>query len=196
MVKWSNQNKLNFNKMAKVEILQTGYSSTESNGRSSPTISLVVDENKKIIVDPGVVKDQKVIVDALKKHNLAISDVDFVFVTHWHPDHARNVGMFEKAVVIDWWGWWENDLFKDFSGKLTKDIKIIKTPGHSYDGTSMLVKTDRGTVAICGDVFWQEDYPEKDPYAQDLKALQKSRQKVLKLADFIIPGHGAMFKSV
>lgn len=182
--------------MAKVEILQTGYASTESNGRSSPTISLVSDGDKKIIVDPGVVKDQKVIVGALKKHNLAISDINFVFVTHWHPDHARNVGMFEKAVAIDWWGWWESDLFKDFSGELTQDIKIIKTPGHSIDGVTMLVKTDRGITAICGDVFWKENYPEKDPYAQDLKALQRSRGKVLKLADFIIPGHGPIFKNI
>jgi glyoxylase-like metal-dependent hydrolase (beta-lactamase superfamily II) len=59
------------------------------------------------------------------------------------------------------------------------------------------VKTDQGKIAICGDVFWKKDYPktpEDDPYADDRKTLKKTRKKVLEMADYIIPGHGRIFR--
>jgi len=34
----------------------------------------------------------------------------------------------------------------------------------------------------------------KDPYVKDARALEESREKILNLADYIIPGHGEMFK--
>lgn len=58
----------------------------------------------------------------------------------------------------------------------------------------MFVKTDKGIVAICGDVFWKENFPEDDPYASDKEKLKESRKKVLEIADWVIPGHGKIFK--
>jgi len=69
-----------------------------------------------------------------------------------------------------------------------------------------LVKTeDLGKVVIAGDVFWWVDEEEQrtdkqsllgheDPYVKDEKALRESRERILNLADYIIPGHGEMFK--
>jgi hypothetical protein len=34
----------------------------------------------------------------------------------------------------------------------------------------------------------------KDPYVKNEKDLKESRKKVLEIADYIIPGHGKMFK--
>ena len=48
--------------------------------------------------------------------------------------------------------------------------------------------------AICGDVFWKKDFPENDPYASDKEKLRDSRKMILELADWVIPGHGKMFK--
>ena len=42
--------------------------------------------------------------------------------------------------------------------------------------------------------YLKENYPEIDPYASDMKKLKESRKKLLELADYIIPGHGKMFK--
>ena len=50
-------------------------------------------------------------------------------------------------------------------------------------------------VAICGDVFWKENYPENDEYASNGEALEESRKKVLALADYIIPGHDDIYKA-
>ena len=108
-------------------------------------------------------------------------------------DHCRNIGMFPVARVLDFWGWWEGDVWKKSDGKVTKDISMIKTPGHSFDGMTFMVKTKEGTVAICGDVFWKEGFPKKDRFATDDAKLAQSRKKVMESADFVIPGHGKMF---
>jgi len=34
----------------------------------------------------------------------------------------------------------------------------------------------------------------KDPFVKDKVALMNSRKKLLEIADYIIPGHGKMFK--
>jgi len=34
----------------------------------------------------------------------------------------------------------------------------------------------------------------KDPYVKNKEDLMKSRKKVVEIADYIIPGHGKMFK--
>ena len=86
------------------------------------------------------------------------------------------------------------------------DIEIIHTPGHDMFHCTFLVKTEKyGKVAIAADVFWWADGEEqktdkesllnrKDPYAKNEEQLLESRKKVLEVADYIIPGHGKMFK--
>jgi len=60
-------------------------------------------------------------------------------------------------------------------------------------------------VAIVSDVFWWSDEEEQktdkeslmnheDPYMKNKEELMESRKKVLEIADYIIPGHGKMFK--
>lgn len=181
--------------MAEAKIVFEGYTSIDANGRSCSTVTLVRDEEIAMIIDPGTLPDQKVLIDALKNEGLSIDDINIVGLTHSHMDHFRNIGMFPKAKVIDYWGWWINDFWKKSDGNISENISIIKTPGHTKDSITFLVKTERGKVAICGDVLWKNDLLHKDPFAEDLKELDKSRKKVLEIADYIIPGHGKMFKT-
>ncbi|PJE69556.1 MAG: hypothetical protein COU98_01320, partial [Candidatus Staskawiczbacteria bacterium CG10_big_fil_rev_8_21_14_0_10_38_10] len=79
-------------------------------------------------------------------------------------------------------------------------------PGHDQFHCSVLVKTeDLGKVIIAGDVFWWTDEEKQktdkqsllkheDPYVKDEKALKESRERILNLADWVIPGHAGMFK--
>lgn len=185
--------------MAEVKILIEGYTTadTQKDGeeRTCPTMTLVRDKNIVMVVDPGVIRNQKLIIDRLEEEGLSINDVNFVCLTHSHPDHYRNVGMFPKAKMLEYWGIWEDDKCEDWQSQFTDDIKIIKTPGHSYDSITLLVKAEKGIVAICGDVFWKENLPKDDPYASDKIKLEESRKEVLQVSDWIIPGHGKMFKS-
>lgn len=136
------------------------------------------------------------LIDKLRDENMSIKDVNVVCITHSHLDHYRNIGMFPKAKTLEYWGLWDKNTVEDWNEQFTDDIKIIKTPGHSYDGITLFVKTGRGVIAICGDVFWKENSPKNDPYASDKEKLQESRKRVLEMADYIIPGHGKMFRGI
>ena len=182
--------------MATVKILFPGYSSADSGGHSCSNIILVQDGGHNIIVDPGTLPDQNILVEKLRVEGLTPADIDIVYLTHSHLDHFRSLGLFPQAKILDYWGWWQGDVCTDSDSRITDDIEMILTPGHSTDGTSWLVKTAAGTMAICGDVFWRENFPNPDPYAVDLKTLAASRQKVLTLADWVIPGHGPMFRNL
>jgi glyoxylase-like metal-dependent hydrolase (beta-lactamase superfamily II) len=185
--------------MAEVKILIKGYTNADSleegeEERSCSTSTLIKDKDIVMVTDPGVLESQQVLIDALKKENLNIEDVNIVCLTHSHIDHYRNVGMFPKAKVLEFYGIWDKNTVDAWDEQFTKDIKIIKTPGHAYTSITLLVKTEKGIIAIVGDVFWKENFPEKDEYADEPKILKESRKKVLELADYIIPGHGGMFK--
>lgn len=185
--------------MAEVKILVEGYTNEDSKAKNDEeatacTISLVKDNDIVMIVDPGVLKDQQILVDALKKEGLGIEDITHVCLTHSHIDHFRNIGMFPKAKTLEYYGLWEGDTVDDWKEQFSEDIKIIKTPGHNSTGISLLVNTDKGKVAIIGDVFWKENEPKDDPYADDKVKLEESRKKILEIADYIVPGHSGMFK--
>lgn len=178
---------------AGVKVLVEGCLASDSDGRTCPTVSLVQDKNLNIVVDPGTVSDFDLIIKALAKNDLKVSDINLVFLTHCHFDHFYNVAMFKQAEVLDYWGIWKNNLIRENPGWLGENISIINTPGHSYDSQTMLVKTDSGLVAICGDVYWKKDWPVIDEYASKLNELAESRKKILEVADFIIPGHGPIY---
>jgi glyoxylase-like metal-dependent hydrolase (beta-lactamase superfamily II) len=181
--------------MAEVKVLIKGYTSSDSGDeKTQATISLIKDINIVMIVDPGVLESQQVLIEALKNEGLLISDINYVGITHSHLDHYRNIGMFPNAKTVEFYGIWDKNTVIDWEEDFSPNIKIIKTPGHSRTGISFIVKTNLGNVGVVGDVFWKEDYPETDPYANDIKELAKSRKLVLKLADFIVPGHADIFK--
>jgi len=184
--------------MAEVKILIEGFTNADSSEgqeeKTCSTISLIRDDGINIIVDPGVLDSQQDLIDKLREEGLSIDDIDIVFITHSHMDHYRNIGMFPKAKALDYWGLWDGQSVDDYPDQITDNIEVIKTPGHNYDCLTLLVKTDKGVIAVVGDVFWKENYPEKDPYASDLEKLEESRKKVLELADYIIPGHGGMYE--
>ncbi len=185
--------------MAEVKILIEGYTNAdivEQGGeeKTCATMTLIKDKDIVMVVDPGVLEYQKILIDKLKTKGLKIEDVNIVCITHSHIDHYRNIGMFPKAKTLEYCGFWHKNTVKDWKEQFTENIRIIKTPGHNYDSITLFVTTDRGIIAVCGDVFWKKNFPEHDPYASDKEKLQESRKKILKMADWIIPGHGKMFK--
>ena len=188
---------------ADVKILLKGYTNADSvneigEERTRATTTLVRDGDVVMVVDPGVLESQKILVDALAKENLTAEDVNFVCITHSHIDHYRNVGMFPYAKVLEYFGLWEGNTVKEWQKNFSENIQIIKTPGHDYTDITLFVTTREGVVAICGDVFWKEnspETPEEDQYASDYEKLKESREMVLEMSDWVIPGHGDIYKS-
>lgn len=193
--------------MAKVKVLIEGYAKILGKGwkASSTTCLITTDDGKKIIADPGCNRTK--LLDALRKEGLATSDIDYVFLSHRHPDHSLLAGIFEKAkhITFDMGLMYDNDLILPFEKHvLGKEIEVINTPGHVNEHIALLAETLEGKVAIAGDAIWWLDEEEQvfDIHQKDhsqaidlnIEDLIKSRQKLLELADFIIPGHGKMFK--
>ncbi len=185
---------------AEVKIIVPGWTnadSTNSDGEETTacTITLIKDKDLVIVVDPGVLVNKNILIKALKKENLKLDDITHVFITHSHIDHYRNVGMFPISTkVLEYWGIWTGGSVEDWKENFSKNIRIIKTPGHNYDGLSFLVKTKKGLTAIVGDLWWKKNYPKEDPYASNMATLKKSRLKIARIAKYIIPGHGSIFK--
>lgn len=186
---------------AEVKILVEGYTNADTkaeNGgeeRTCATISLVKDKDLIMVVDPGILESQQILVDALAKEGLDVKDVNMVCITHSHLDHYRNIGMFKDAKALDYFGVWDKGACDDWHEEFTPNIQILRTPGHDYTGITLFVRTNNGVVAICGDVFWKENYPKDDIYAADLEKLKESRKLVLEMADWIIPGHAKIYKA-
>ena len=193
--------------MNKIIILVEGYAHPNDDGSytASPTTTLIDTGAKKILVDPGTNKEK--LLEALKQHGLSVSDITFVYLSHYHPDHFLNIRLFPDVDIYDGGIRWSGDKEYSYEGFLPDtDIEILKTPGHSPEDASLLVKTGEGLICIAPDVFWWEDGKQKsdtieellsweDPFATDKQALLISRKLVISKSDFIIPGHGKMFKT-
>lgn len=193
--------------MARVKVLVQGYDKKSSgySWQAIPTVTLVQDKGLNIIVDPG--NNRELLLKELKKERLELGDIDYVLITHWHVDHFLLAGIFPEAKVLDGELIYVGDTAKKHKAVIPgTNLKIISTPGHDSSDCSLLVPSEKGLVAIVGDVFWwsvgqkQEIDKEsllnlEDKYIKDQKALLKSRKKILEIADWIIPGHGKMFKN-
>jgi len=153
---------------AEVKILIEGYTNADfvaesGEEKTQPTITLVRDGDLVMVVDPGILESQQILIDALARENLTVQDVDVVCITHSHFDHYRNIGMFPNAKTLEYYGLWHKDTIDEWDEDFTPNIQVIHTPGHDYTGLTLFVTTNDGVIAICGDVFWKENYP-KDPH--------------------------------
>lgn len=192
--------------MATVKIIIEGYAKKLAKGWiASSTTCLITSGDKKIITDPGC--NRKRLLDALHKEGLTTGDIDYVFLSHCHPDHILLMGIFAKAksVTFDANLIYDGDRLSEFDGHvLGDDIEIIETPGHVLEHLSLIVDTAQGKIAIAGDTIWwlddeeqvfdinQEDHSQAE--GMNTESLIESRKKLLAMADWVIPGHGKMFK--
>ena len=165
--------------------------------RVASTVALVKSKDVIIIVDPGMVSENVNLEEHIEKAGVKLKDVTHVFISHHHPDHTVRIGMFPNATVVDFWGSYQHDLWEDHGDlyELASGVKIIRTPGHTAEDASLVVDAEDGTYVFTH-VWWNEKMePEIDPLAEDHTKLLESRKKIMEIADYIIPGHGSMFKN-
>lgn len=196
--------------MTEVKVLVVGKHQTQDDKLViGATISLIK-SNKNIIVDPGHFADEAKLLQALTGEGLKPDNIDIVFLTHLHLDHIANTHLFKQAHIfcklnshypgqyhIPDKGYVFRENIED-GLKLAKDVEFLLTPGHTDDHVSLLVKTPQGKVVIAGDALPSESMTDlsKKPFLfADLTKYDQSREKILKLADFIVPGHGPIFSN-
>ncbi len=181
--------------MARVDVLVDGYARRDGEvARVAGTVSLVRAPGLIAIVDPGMVVDQAAILEPLTALGVDPSEVTDVILSHHHPDHTVNIGLFPDARVHDHWAVYHHDVWQDRpaeGAQLADGVVLWETPGHTPQDISTVVTTDAGTVVLTH--LWWTAASESDPRGVDLEALHRGRARVLDVADRIVPGHGPAF---
>jgi glyoxylase-like metal-dependent hydrolase (beta-lactamase superfamily II) len=179
---------------ARVDILLRG-SLTDPDGGVASTCSLIRDGDRAMVVDPGMAESPAAILGPLAVLGLGAGDVTDVVISHHHPDHTINVGLFPNAAVHDFWATYRGTVWEDADAdrrELSPSVRLLRVPGHTAEDIATVVGTPDATVVLCH-LWWTADGPAEDPVAEDPDALHASRARVLDIADRIVPGHGAAF---
>jgi glyoxylase-like metal-dependent hydrolase (beta-lactamase superfamily II) len=177
---------------AGVHVLFEGYVGEHT----ACTVAFIRDGDARIVWDPGMVPSQRVILEPLRRLDVDPEDVTDVVLSHHHPDHTMNVGLFPNARVHDHWAHYRGDLWVDRPAEgfeVSPSVGLMETPGHTPQCITTMAGTAEGIVALTH-LWWMAEGPPEDPYATDPGALHAGRQRVLEAADVIVPGHGPMFR--
>ncbi len=182
-----------------VKIIKPGYFKWIGRNccQTGSNVVLIIDGRKNILVDTGSPGESGKIIAGLKKEKLKPDDINIVILTHPHADHIANNFLFPQALFIDSLGEFRGDKFLLVSAErqITKNVRITKTPGHALEDISIIVNnTENGIIAVIGDLFWKGG-DNKLLQIESPKNLIASRKKILLIADYLIPGHGEMFKN-
>lgn len=178
----------------------------ETRFHAGGTVTLITG-TPHILVDSGGAEQRQDILDAFNARDLKLADVGYVVMTHGHLDHIGNNNLFPHATFV-----LDTDVSRDgeywthsfADGPLVIEspehdapVTVMATPGHTDHDVSVFVATDGGTVAIVGDLFEYEGDDVDNAWrrwSRNPEQQQASRDKVLALADAIVPGHGDIFK--
>lgn len=199
--------------MVEVKILVEGIHEPIEDGRVKiGCTTTLIKSNNNIIVDPGAIINKEKLIESLKNEGLRPEDIEFVILTHLHIDHTFNTSLFENAKVFmrfrgetNYPGQFQKinegylKRFDILNEPIVEGVKIIETPGHTSDSITILVNTDEGILAVTGDAIGSEEWVNMDKKPDpnvfyDIEKYDISRKRILEIADYIIPGHGKMFK--
>jgi glyoxylase-like metal-dependent hydrolase (beta-lactamase superfamily II) len=182
---------------ATLHVLHEGYVGLNGDdSRVSGTVTLIMDGDAVIVVDPGMVADRDALLAALAAHGPGPGDVTDVVFSHHHPDHTVNAALFRNARIHDHWAIYDGDQWTDrdaHGALLAPSVRLLRTPGHTGEDISTIASTADGVYA-CTHAWWFADGPEEDPLGTDAAALKASRDLLLTFATVLIPGHGAPFR--
>ena len=176
------------------QVLHVGY----GHERVASTVSYVEEGELRAVIDPGMVPSRSAILAPLARRGVRPQDITDVVISHHHPDHTLNCALFPRARVHDFWAVYENDVWSAQPAEgleLSPSVLLWETPGHTPQDITTLVGTSTGLTAFTH-LWWNAGGPTPDPLATDPRLLTRHRRRVLRVADTIVPGHGAPFRSV
>ena len=188
----------------RLKVLREGYCTPAGRGqaRADGTITLLMGPHK-ILVDTGGPWARDSLIEALRHEGLTPADVDHVVCTHGHSDHVGNLGLFADATLIVSHDISHGDLYTEHpfaSGepyRIDDAVEVIATPGHTGQDVSVAVRTPEGLHVVAGDLFeCREDLEDESLWrarSEDPARQVESRALVLRIADFVVPGHGGAF---
>jgi len=192
-------------------------------GESS--IVLIESQGHAVLIDTGFRNERNISKENLesnKRHveaafsayKYSTSDVEEIFVTHWHHDHVGNAPLFPSAVlrygappnislqaIMEEYSITNTARQLDPADEWVPGVSVFSTPGHNEHHHSVLVHYEDLTIVIAGDCIVSQSYYDNDAvwkYNGDFyseKMAIQSMKKIIQTADLIIPGHGHPFQN-
>ncbi len=163
---------------------------------------VLIKARELIVVDTGMVGEEGLVLDGLTRAGVDVDDVGVVINTHSHRDHTSNNHLFRHAVIACGLPGVKEAGFRPLGEGLyevCEGVKVLETPGHSWDHVAVLVEAEEGLVAVAGDAISKRSLAENVESLPivyvDPEQYIKSKVKLLELADIIIPGHEPPFRN-
>lgn len=212
--------------MAEVKVLLPGFAAMTNRGYLGFCSICLIRGEKDLIFDTGHWMDRVRLMQELERNHIDASKIDGVILSHLHADHMMNVDLFPNADLIisskeleyvkqpnprdtNIPFFWEAILAgrnivpieKEGEGEVMKDLSFMILPGHTPGCLAAVVKTDEGTVVLSGDAgkcakeFLTRKKFDSMIYVSD-EEVEQSIQRILEVADVIIPGHDRHLKVV
>jgi glyoxylase-like metal-dependent hydrolase (beta-lactamase superfamily II) len=141
------------------------------------TVYILELNNKIIMIDTSSIEARPELLKDLKELNINLEKVNTIILTHTHWDHNGNLELFPNATIVT-----SNDL-----SNLPKELKPIKTPGHTKDSICFLYQD----ILFSGDTIFHKggrgrtDLPggSEEEILESIKKLEKIKYNIL------CPGH-------
>jgi glyoxylase-like metal-dependent hydrolase (beta-lactamase superfamily II) len=168
------------------EILVPGTPTTGSGGYLRfANLTLVTTAGFRLLFDTGHLMNRRRLLSALAVRGLAPADIDMVFLSHVHFDHADNIDLFPRAAVflsradLDYSHrparddafvpWMLADQLRhhklellDGQTELGGGITALELPGHTPGSMGIIFRGGGGVVVVAGDAL-------ADPAAVDCR---------------------------
>ena len=202
-----------------VDALLKGFPGrTDVAGLSWASVALIRTEEKNILVDTAAYAARRYLLEALEKHGLKPSDIDMVLLTHLHQDHTAGIDLFPQALFVFSRKEWEyanltaelqvqkaclsqlhayrRRLIEQDGEEIMSGITALFTPGHTPGGTSYVCDVSGEKWVIAGDAVKNraELAAKEVEMTTDPEASLASINRILEIADRVLPGHDTWLK--
>ena len=171
-----------------------------------------INGSKKILIDPGHFHLFDNVRNGLSRIGISIESIDFVIITHGHPDHMEALRAFSETTAHIAMGSIEFDFIKNIAphygdtleisefephilleqGEMQigdMSFQIIETPGHSPG--SICIYWPWAKTLFTGDVIFDQGIGRTDLPGGSGESLKKSIQRLANLdIEHLLPGHG------